>query len=312
MLSGFILNYVYLKEKRVKWGEYFNARFARICPLYYAGLFAMLAMNLGAAWLDHHPSPDLKASIIIPNLAMVQEWPVFGFVPSINVPSWSISVEVFLYIFLFPFFAFIMARRRLPKAVSLVILLAALVADFMVSRDVAHPLPFEYSGLVRGIAGFTVGFLICELIHKRDAPLMPAPAEAILGLMVLALLPFNGLHPLLPIAFAALIAVTYSPASCLGRILGSPLFAYLGALSYSVYIWQAPVIKACTLAFAMRQVGGEELDMHATVWHKVLYCVGTPLALALIANLSYYAFETPVRRILRGRARDRMPVPRPA
>jgi peptidoglycan/LPS O-acetylase OafA/YrhL len=269
----------------------------------------MLVMHLAGAWLDHQPSPDLTASIILPNLAMVQEWPVFGFVRSINVPSWSISVEVFLYIFVFPVLAYIVARHGLRKGVSVAILVVALAADVAASRDLRNPWMFEYSGLARGIAGFTAGFVICELIYKREAALIPVSAEVILGLAAAAMLPFGGLHPIMPLAFAALIAVTYSRASLLGRVLGSAPMAYLGALSYSVYIWQAPVIKACSLAFAVRHVGGQQIAENATELHKVLYCVGTPLALAVVANLSFYAFETPLRKMLRRRRRARIPVP---
>src|SRR5580658_1566025 len=100
MLSGFILNYVYLKGRKIDWRGYFSARFARICPLYYAGLLAILAMNYGAVRLGHPASLDFKPSILLPNLVMLQEWPIpgFGFQTSVNTPSWSISVEVFLYV----------------------------------------------------------------------------------------------------------------------------------------------------------------------------------------------------------------------
>ncbi len=81
MLSGFVLNYVYLKERRVEWRAFFAARFARICPLYYAGLFAVLAMNIYSAHTGHYPSPSLTPSILLPNLAMVQEWPVHRLCP---------------------------------------------------------------------------------------------------------------------------------------------------------------------------------------------------------------------------------------
>ncbi len=305
MLSGFVLNYVYLKERRVEWRGFFAARFARICPLYYAGLFAVLAMNLYSAHSGHYPSPSLKPSILLPNLAMVQEWPVAGFVPSINIPSWSISAEVFLYVAIFPLLAFLLARQSLSRAVSLSAILIALLVNAIVSSDSPYPVHFEYAGLTLGITGFTAGFLLCELLYARESPLIPWSAEICLAVLVLALLPFASVHALLPAAFAALIAVTYSPASRLGRVLGSPFFHYLGGISYSVYIWQYPVLKACTLAFGVRHMGNVDLDTaSAAPGRKLLYCAGTIVTLMLVANVSYYWFESPLRRILRRPIRD--------
>ncbi|MGA3172646.1 MAG: acyltransferase [Chthoniobacteraceae bacterium] len=305
MLSGFILNYVYIKGRRATWRTYFSARFARICPLYYAGLVAVLAMNVVSAHFGHltSASHDFKPSVLLPNLAMVQEWPVPGFVGSINVPSWSISVEFFLYIFVFPLLAWILSRRRLSRTASIAILVVAALIDGAANRG-ESPFPFniQYTGLLRGITGFTAGFLICELVFNREESAISWPAEIGLVIVTLALLPFPVLHVFLPLPFAALIAVTFLPKSRLGRLLGSPPFHYLGGLSYSIYIWQYPVLKASTLAFGLRQMGasstgGESESMSFD--HKLLYCAGTCFALVVVANVSYYWFESPLRRILR-------------
>jgi len=308
MLSGFILNYVYLKQKALKWPAYFNARFARICPLYYAGLLAVVGMNFISAHLVHKAPKDMNLSVLLPNLAMVQEWPVPHVVTSINVPSWSISVEVFLYIFAFPLFAFLIARRRLPAGLSMGIIVVSLLLNALVSRDLPHPLNIEYWGLAWGVTGFCVGFVICELVYTRTEPLLSDPGELVLAAVVVGLLPFHALHIFLPVAFAGLIAVTYPAASRLGRILGSRFLFYLGGLSYSIYIWHAPVIEACTLAFGMRHIGDKSMDFQVSAGHKLLYCVGTTIALMAVANISYYLFETPLRKMLRGPTRNRLPV----
>jgi peptidoglycan/LPS O-acetylase OafA/YrhL len=182
---------------------------------------------------------------------------------------------------------------------SLAILAVALALNALVSRDLPHPLPIEYWGLMWGTTGFVAGFLICDLVHDTQAPLVPAFWELCLGALVFALLPFHPLHILLPIGFAALIAVTYSAESRLGRFLGSPWIFYFGGLSYSVYIWHAPVIKAATLALAVRQVGGSNVNLEVSGIHKLIYCLGTTVAVLAVANASYYWFETPLRKILR-------------
>jgi peptidoglycan/LPS O-acetylase OafA/YrhL len=238
MLSGFVLNYVYLKERPVAWRSYFNARFARICPLYYAGLFAMLAMNLGAVRLGHEPNPNLNLSVILPNLLMIQEWPAPHLVNSINIPSWPISVEMFLYIFIIPLLAFAIARRRLPKWLSLgSILGVALLVNALVSRDMPAPLPIEYWGLIWGVTGFCAGFIICELVYNTTEPLTSGLGEAALVAAVLAMLPFHSVHILLPIAFAALIAVTYPAGSPPGSVFGfAALFLSRRAFIFDLHL----------------------------------------------------------------------------
>jgi peptidoglycan/LPS O-acetylase OafA/YrhL len=50
------------------------------------------------------------------------------------------------------------------------------------------------------------------------------------------------------------------------------------------------------------------MDSQVSSASKLLYCVGTTVALLAVANASYYWFETPLRRLLRGPVRDRMRV----
>jgi peptidoglycan/LPS O-acetylase OafA/YrhL len=307
ILSGFVLNYAYLKHRRTDWRSYLVARFARICPLYYAGFLAVLAMNLVSARLGHVPSSDFKPSILIPNLLMVQEWPVPARVTSIDFPSWSISVEVFLYLAAFPFFAWLYSRHKVPRGVSCAVLAAAAAANSLFGS--VH---FSYGGLARGISGFAAGFLLCELINGREKPLVPRAVEIAFGLCAVAILPFVSLHFLLPFLFVVLLAVTYSPSSALGWLLGTAFIEYLGEISYSIYIWHFPVIKACTLLFGLRHMGDIDSNLNISPGQKLLYLGGTILALALVANVSYYWYETPLRQFFRRSGRGqlaRRPIP---
>ena len=310
MLSGFVLNYVYLKEKKINWRDYLTARFARICPLYYAGMFAILAMNYLAAHRIHLASSNLQGAAISRNLFLVQEWPFFGVVPSINTPSWSISVEVFLYVCIFPLLALWLSRRRPTAALCAVIIGVALVLNASVANDNPFRWHLVYFNVVRGITGFTAGFLICELVGNRDRPLLPWIGEAALALAIVIVLPLGYLHLALPFLFAALVAVTYSPRSWLGRFLSLRASTYAGTLSYSIYMWHFPVLKVCSLLFAMRGVGGgSAVNPQAGLGAKVFYCCGTVIILLLVSNLSYFCFENPVRRLLRTSRRKPLPQP---
>jgi len=110
---------------------------------------------------------------------------------------------------------------------------------------------------------------------------------------------------ILPFAFAGLIATTYPEKSWLGQKLSVPVLSYLGAISYSVYIWHLPVIKAATLAFGVRQMGASGISRNISHVHLLLYCGGTIGAVLVISTVSYYWFESPLRRVFRKRNHGR-------
>jgi peptidoglycan/LPS O-acetylase OafA/YrhL len=172
MLSGFVLNYVYLKHRRLEWGSYIVARLARICPLYYAGMGVMLAMNLYAVRHGQPASPNLHQPVILRNLTMTQEWPVGPSQISVILAAWSISVEMFLYLIVFPLLAKLFTGRVIPVRVILPCLLGLLVIDSLISYENIFGIVLPYARLMRGVVGFSVGFLVCELIVRRIHPWM--------------------------------------------------------------------------------------------------------------------------------------------
>jgi peptidoglycan/LPS O-acetylase OafA/YrhL len=305
MLSGFVLNYVYVKQRRLEWGDYISARLARICPLYYAGMAAMLAMNYFAAFYGHAPSGNLQEPIIVRNLMMIQEWPIGGAVTSIDTAAWSISVEMFLYLIAFPVLAILFACRRISSFFLLPILFALLTMDSLISSENIFGIDLPYAHLLRGIVGFAAGFLICELIYERNRAVLGRRGELVLTVATVAAFPFVTFHMILPFAFAGLIATTYPEKSWLGQKLSVPVLSYLGAISYSVYIWHLPVIKAATLAFGVRQMGAGGISRNISHVHLLLYCGGTIGAVLVISTVSYYWFESPLRRIFRKRNHGR-------
>jgi peptidoglycan/LPS O-acetylase OafA/YrhL len=301
MLSGFVLNYVYLKERRLKWGNYFRARFARICPLYYAGLLAVILMNYAALKADHADAPNLHGPVLAANLAMVQEWPGIGHYHSINVPSWSISVEVFLYVAIFPLLVVSLGRMRPRKAVSGTLLGVALILSALAGNASQDGPNIALIQTARGVTGFCAGFLVCELIYSAGAKRISPVIEMLLLAAVVAAIVFAPLHPLLVFLFAALMAVTYLERSMLARLLGSRPFEYLGIISYSIYIWHFPVIKAATLVFHIRNLGGLSSHSNLSMQQELIYCAVTFFMVLLVAHLSYFLFETRARAFLLGR-----------
>lgn len=106
VLSGFILQLVYsgrLKGRQAI-GKFFEARFARIYPVY---LLALLMV-----WPFMAPSGAMSA----PQFALLQQWTITGQIDfdNWNMPAWTLSVELLFYL-LFPLLNRLVSR--LPKVV---------------------------------------------------------------------------------------------------------------------------------------------------------------------------------------------------
>jgi len=104
--------------------------------------------------------------------------------------------------------------------------------------------------------------------------LTSAAAQPLLG-------PFPGVLALPPVAGAALILLRPAQGPA-GQLLASKPMVWLGELSYSLYLWHWPV-----LALLRYYTGSPVLDMPFSLLFIVLTL--------LLATLSYYAVETPLR-----------------
>jgi peptidoglycan/LPS O-acetylase OafA/YrhL len=301
MLSGFVLNYAYLKGRKLDWRDYLTARFARICPLYYAGMISMMAMDYVSAHTGQNNSGGMPVSDIVRNILLIQEWPLGRTVNSVLFPEWSISVEMFLYLAIFPLMALFFLRRRIPRFALLLILAATVAANASLGVENPFGVQYVFAPVLRGVTGFAAGFIICEILYDRTELLLPLMGEIALALAAMVCMRFVTLHWLLPVIFVGVMAVTYSEGSWLGQVLGSRLFAWLGTISYSIYIWHVPVVRACAIALRVRQMGGDTYGPNISTSRRLLFCLVATCAVLLVGSASYYWFENPVRRALRRR-----------
>jgi peptidoglycan/LPS O-acetylase OafA/YrhL len=176
-ISGYVFFWLYseaVSQKRLGARRFFVARFARLYPLFFATFIAVALMQLlfytlyGQTYIYQHNTP-LQ---FVLNLFMVHQWQPHA-EQTFNGPSWSLSVEVFLYIL---FFA--LASKRLNHP----IILGALAA-VGVAFNLTHPIESN-SGIARGIASFFLGGLAFYAVSALRQP----GREAWLKRAVLALI----------------------------------------------------------------------------------------------------------------------------
>ncbi len=285
VLSGYLISsLLFLKKESLK--DFAVRRASRILPVFLLFVFAMLvyAENFQSA---HY---DVTTRELLPTLTFVRSY----FPSDLNIFArswpighlWSLNVEEHGYLYL-ALAALVIRRVRNEYAAPalLIFTTAAIVAcTFYYAR---HPpagasdwrLRSEVAalGLMSSAAlRVTAGRLAIDW-RKAVPPLLPvltlATAVACYATEVV-----KGGYMIGPLCLAFTVNFLHCAPALLRRLLSSGLLRWLGACSFSMYLWQQPF------------------------YHAVLHDrVAAPLALAAAVcagALSFYSIEKPARRFL--------------
>jgi len=304
ILSGFILNYVYLsKDKPINWRKYVVARVARIAPLYYItlliyphqlGIFIKVLFGFPkyAVWFGFK-----FISIILLNLLMLAG--LSGFHRVVNPPSWSISVELVLYATMFPLL--VRFGQKLHHWMIGTIFGVSLLGLYCCHGHFIPQFIFNWpwTFLGRGIFGFIIGFFICSVI--RNNLLSEAIRSGLTrSLLLYGLTPLvyvcsiNGILPDGSIVFIFPILVFYTALNehAYGGVLASNALQWLGDRSYSIYLWHYPI-----LAY-YKKLPKEFIELKYPL-SAVINCSLMILVVLIVSGVSYKYFEIPCREFIR-------------
>jgi peptidoglycan/LPS O-acetylase OafA/YrhL len=257
LLSGFVLTYGYGTIDGVAARQRFwQSRCARIYPNY------LLSLVLCAPFVLAHARADPALSLLVVTglaaLLLVQAWHP-STVALWNLPSWSLSVEVFLYV-IFPWaIARVQAMRRLLLA-ALMVWLTTLAAPIIYLLAGSHgwlrsETESSWSMFVRTLPPFFVpAFLLGVLLglhfernHHRvgttlGAMVSYAGMAGVCALLLLSdLIPFVLNNALVLPFFGMVVYGLAVGGGPIARLLSRPALLMLGEASYAIYILQAPI-----------------------------------------------------------------------
>ena len=321
-ISGFLLYRPFAAARLEAWprpraGAYARRRFLRIVPAYWVAL-SILALYPGADGL------------------WSGEWPLFyGFAQAYSVrtvlagigPAWTLCSEAAFYVLL-PLYAWSTARVLGSRAAAVrreLALLGALALGSAALRAGTFGADVGTLGqtLPALFAWFAVGMAVAVVSSAATAGLLRAPRVPALGAWIVA----GGLYlvmcytlgapevsvfadrptrleSLFEFVMSGLVAGVLLLPAVFGtregglprRLLAARPVAWLGLVSYGIYLWHWSIAKWLLDLHVLEHFSGAPF----------LSLTGLTLAITVpIAALSYYLVERPILRFKEGRPRRR-------
>ncbi|HWJ95655.1 MAG TPA: acyltransferase, partial [Telluria sp.] len=294
VISGFLITSIILKDlKRESFSirEFYVRRIRRIFP----ALLTVLVATLGFGWyvLLHHEFTQLGkhvagAATFVSNLVL---WNESGYFDNSHTTKpllhfWSLGVEEQFYL-VWPLMLAIFFRLR---GGILLVLAAALGASFLYGLYTTFTEPAEaYFSPVTRFWELASGGVIAYLLSKKDVVIPARPLFSVAGTAMLVLgailinsqSPFPGSWALLPVLGTCALILAGPDCLINKYLLGNPLMAYIGRISYPFYLWHWPLLSFGYI------IAGEKPE--ATT--KMMLIVAS----LLLAVLTYHLIERPVQ-----------------
>jgi len=284
VLSGFLITTLLMRERqqsgRVSLLEFYIRRAYRIFPAFYSYLI-IVGTLAAVAWIDLLPGDLFAAATYTTNFHAERSW--------WTGHLWSLAVEEQFYI-LWPLLLVVLGFARAWRAALVAIFAAPVVRvalwrwfpDQRALADQAFPCVFD--ALATGCALA----LVMPHLSRSERVARLLVARWYLPLAALGFAPTLGSNPFIQygvamtcanLAIAAIVLrCVAKPESRVSRVLEQPAIAWLGTLSYSLYLWQQLF-----------------LNRHSSLWmHQFPVNVGFAL---LAAVACHYLIEQPFLRI---------------
>jgi len=246
VLSGFVLTHRYAFKKNVNFITFIKSRFFRLYPLHLFMLIVfilfqivkMIAYKYGGFHFSDLPfEGNNPISEIIPNLLLIQAWDsakLFSF----NAPSWSVSIEFYLYILFFLTTTFFSEFKKIIwTAISLISMYLILIDSNFLNMSILRGLTCFFSGSLTYI-------IYKKISHNKPVGLLPSGFEFILIWLVITTVQYDFKYHYVyqTILFCMVVLFFSFESGVLSNFLKLKPFQILGKLSYSIYMTHFAII----------------------------------------------------------------------
>jgi peptidoglycan/LPS O-acetylase OafA/YrhL len=257
VISGFLISKIILDEVMAdtfSFWSFYRRRIGRIFP----ALFLVLSVTSLAALVVLSPAALTEFGITLRSTALFfsniefnRLSGYFGGDAELKplLHTWSLAVEEQFYIF-FP--VLLLGTKRWFRGQYLIVivvcfLISLLLSVLLVAR---HPQAAFYLGPPRAFELLVGAFIALDALPKNLSPIA-RDFIAGLGIAMIAFsafmfnqaTTFPGVNALVPsLGAAAIIYAGRSGQSTVGKCLSLPALRFIGAISYSLYLWHWPVL----------------------------------------------------------------------
>ena len=239
VLSGFVLAHSY-SSKPLNFKKFFIGRTFRLMPLHLFMFVVIFIIEIGKLIAYHkgivfnnipfqaHTDPKE----ILPNLLLLQTWFTDFNARSFNSPSWSISIEYYIY---FIFFVTLMIK---DKARFIVWAVFSFVSLYLIFLNINFS-----SDILRGLSSFFAGVISYHIYRNTNKKINIS--NGIFSLLEIAFLfilillisnEFQYKSILIILFFATYINLFAFEKGILSHFFRNKIFNTIGKISYSIYL----------------------------------------------------------------------------
>lgn len=302
VLSGFLITRILLntRDQEGYLHNFYARRFLRIFPIYYLTLLFVAQLWLGLA---HKESGNIWWYVCyLADFTWLKPEVEVGMLSH----TWSLAIEEQFYI-VWPLLIGWLPRRKM-MVVCIALLVTTYGFRFGLSRVPELENAFTYSIFTRS-DGILAGSILALLVHGglRHNPenvrlafrIMAVSMVIVFTLALARQLSFSKRTLLMSclgmpsIALGSAAALWWgmggTPANRRYRILTWPPLAYIGKISYGLYLYHLPIFK----------LGREWLDWSGTLTMRIALGVLMMIAAFAVASLSWHFFESPINGLKR-------------
>ncbi|MDP5211852.1 acyltransferase [Pseudoalteromonas tunicata] len=303
VLSGFVLTHSYANKANLDFKGFIQTRFYRLYPLHLFVFFLFLliefaklaAFKFAGFTFNYEPFTHFFApKEIIPNLLLLQAWTPFTEPLSFNSPSWSISVEFYLYI-LFYVTLVLVKQYKVLLWLSLV-----LFAFYLKINESDLIVSWVQVGVLCFFGGSLTYLVYQKTAHFRPSIWLGTGLELAALISVLVLVQSQGTYRFLigSMLFFATVLIFAFEAGLLSRFLKFQFFQFFAKLSYSIYMIHAVVLFCITaVLIILQKVSGIELaplidgSRYFSFGNDVVNNLMVLVLLAVVVGLSYFSYQ---------------------
>jgi peptidoglycan/LPS O-acetylase OafA/YrhL len=312
VLSGFVICHSY--GSRIETGrdaaKFIWVRFGRLYPLHLIFLFVFLGFEVAKyigetqySIVAHSKAFTSNNTFsFMSNLLLIQGLGVHG-KDTYNLPAWSISTEFYVYI-IFAAILLLFRARAAMVSVSGLIIFAGIILD---SGKLDH-------NIFRCVEGFFAGVITYHCYVALSTRQLPALERgwckhvpgifSFAGLVAfLSMKNGNGLDALiLPLVALLILSIAVTPKGLLSTILDVAPLAWVGKVSYSIYMVHMAVIwsfcQVLRLVLKIPRVidGNGDPLLTTQPLTGFLFLTAAIACILFISHITYTYIEDPYRK----------------